>query len=140
MAQQTYALDIKEENACAYMSQPQRLPSRLTSGYHSTDPTEAANLAPLAAQAGVAVPAPEGVVRHERRRRDDHEAVADPQRVCQAPQQLPQRLQSSICLWVPSQSINSPPMKRTSQFCERPCAQWCRRACAGAPAGAALFG
>ena len=55
------------------------------------------NLAPLAAQAFVAVPAAERMVRHEGRRGDHHEAVAYPKRVREAPQQLTQCLHST-CL------------------------------------------
>ena len=51
-----------------------------------------AHVAPLPAEAEVAVPDPEGVVRHQGRGGDQHEAVADPERVREAPEQLPQRL------------------------------------------------
>ena len=57
-----------------------------------------ADLAMFAAQAEVAVPAGEEVVRHERTRCGHHEAGADPQRVREAPQRLPE------CLRVPRYS------------------------------------
>ncbi len=50
------------------------------------------HLSVLGLQPAVPVPAGEEVVRHEARRRDDHEAAADPKGVCCAPDPLPHHL------------------------------------------------